>query len=84
MQRLLQVNPSSAIAPECKAGPTVEAACWARGRRKFFDLARLTKAPIAAEAVKRIDVLFALIEREIKGPCATGAPERGFGSVAGL
>jgi transposase len=38
----------------------------AHGRRKFFDLAQLTKAPIAAEAVKRIDVLFA-IEREING-----------------
>jgi transposase len=47
-----------------KRGPIVEAACWAHGRRKFFDLARLSKAPIAAEAVKRIDVLFA-IEREI-------------------
>jgi transposase len=34
-----------------KAGPIIEAACWAHGRRKFFDLARLTKAPIAAEAV---------------------------------
>ncbi|MFK4492329.1 hypothetical protein ABIA45_007407 [Bradyrhizobium sp. USDA 336] len=49
-----------------KGGPIIEAACWAHGRRKFFDLARLTKAPIAAEAVKRIDVLFA-IEREING-----------------
>jgi transposase len=49
-----------------KGGPIVEAACWAHGRRKFFDLARLSQAPIAAEAVKRIDVLFA-IEREING-----------------
>lgn len=49
-----------------KGGPIIEAACWAHGRRKFFDLARLTKAPIAAEAVKRIDVLFA-IERAING-----------------
>src|SRR6267154_2497538 len=49
-----------------KRGPIVEAACWAHGRRKFFDLARLSKAPIAAEAVKRIDALFA-IEREING-----------------
>ena len=49
-----------------KGGPIIEAACWAHGRRKFFDLARLTKAPIAAEAVKRIDVLFA-IERDING-----------------
>ena len=49
-----------------KPAPIVEAACWAHGRRKFFDLARLNKAPIAAEAVERIDVLFA-IEREING-----------------
>jgi transposase len=49
-----------------KPGPIVEAACWAHGRRKFFDLARINKAPIASEAVKRIDALFA-IEREING-----------------
>jgi len=49
-----------------KPGPIIEAACWAHGRRKFFELARLNKAPIAAEAVKRIDALFA-IEREING-----------------
>jgi transposase len=49
-----------------KPGPIVEAACWAHARRKLFDLARINKAPIAAEAVARIDVLFA-IEREING-----------------
>jgi transposase len=49
-----------------KPGPIVEAACWAHGRRKFFDLARINKAPIAEGAVARIDVLFA-IEREING-----------------
>jgi transposase len=49
-----------------KPGPIVEAACWAHGRRKFFDLARINKAPIAEEAVVRIDALFA-IEREING-----------------
>jgi len=47
-------------------GPILEAACWAHARRKFFDLARLNKAPIAIEAVSRIDALFA-IEREING-----------------
>jgi transposase len=47
-----------------KGGPIIEAACWAHARRKFFDLARLQKAPIAIEAVARIDALFA-IEREI-------------------
>jgi hypothetical protein len=41
-------------------------------RRKFFNLARLQKAPIAIEAVERIDALFA-IEREIN---AMVPPER--------
>ena len=47
-----------------KPGRIVEAACWAHGRRKFFELAELQKAPVAIEAVRRIDGLFA-IEREI-------------------
>jgi transposase len=47
-------------------GPIVEAGCWAHSRRKFFELARLRKMPIAIEAVRRIDELFA-IEREING-----------------
>ena len=47
-------------------GPIIEAACWAHSRRKFFELARLRKMPIAIEAVTRIDKLFA-IEREING-----------------
>ena len=46
--------------------PIIEAACWSHGRRKFFDLAKLTKAPIACEAVRRIDELFE-IERAING-----------------
>ena len=49
-----------------KPGPIAEAACWAHARRRFFDLARINQAPIAAEAVERIDALFA-IEREING-----------------
>jgi transposase len=49
-----------------KGGAIIEAACWAHARRKFFDIARINKAPIAIEAVKRIDALFA-IEREING-----------------
>ena len=47
-------------------GIIIEAACWAHGRRKFFELAELQKAPLALEAVRRIDALFA-IEREING-----------------
>ena len=41
-------------------------ASWAHGRRDFFDLAKLAKAPIAIEIVRRIDELFA-IERAING-----------------
>lgn len=56
-------------------GPISEAACWAHARRKFFVLADLTAkargklpvlAPLALEAVKRIDAIFD-IEREING-----------------
>lgn len=49
-----------------KPGPIIEAACCAHARRKFFDLARINQAPIAAEAVTRFDALFS-IEREING-----------------
>jgi hypothetical protein len=49
-----------------RPGPIVEATCWADGRRKLYELARLSKMPIAIEAVRRIDDLFA-IEREING-----------------
>jgi transposase len=47
-------------------GPITEAACWAHGRRKFFVLADLKQAPLATEAVRRIDAIFA-IEREFSG-----------------
>ena len=39
-------------------GPIVEATCWAHGRRKLFVLADLAKAPVAIEAVRRIDAIF--------------------------
>jgi transposase len=60
--------------------PILEASCWAHGRRKVFELADVETAairkargetprpvyPLAVEAVRRIDALFA-IEREIIG-----------------
>jgi transposase len=49
-----------------KPAPITEAACWSHGRRKLFDLAKLDKAPIAVEAVRRMDEIFA-IERTILG-----------------
>jgi transposase len=52
--------------PARKPGPITEAACWAHGRRKLFKLAELGKAPLAIEAVRRIDEIFD-IERELNG-----------------
>jgi transposase len=58
-----------------RPGPITEASCWAHGRRKFFELADVAAkargqlsvlAPLAVEAVKRIDTIFD-IEREING-----------------
>src|SRR5262249_47385801 len=58
-----------------KPGPITEASGWAHGRRKLFELADETAkaggklaiiAPLAFEAVKRIDAIFD-IEREING-----------------
>lgn len=53
-------------APMRKPGPITEAACWAHARRKFFELAELARAPLALEAVQRIDAIFN-IERGING-----------------
>jgi transposase len=46
--------------PKREPGPIREAACWAHARRKLYELAAVAKAPIAAEAVRRIDELFAI------------------------
>lgn len=43
-----------------------QALCWAHGRRNFFKLAELAKAPLAIEAVQRIDAIFD-VERTING-----------------
>jgi transposase len=69
--------------PDRLPGPITEAACWSHSRRKFFELADLTKiakrkaqggkpafaSPMALEAVRRIDALFD-IERDINGKSA--------------
>jgi transposase len=52
--------------PGRRPGPVIEAGCWAHGRRKLFELAEVGKAPIAAEAVRRIDAIFDA-ERAING-----------------
>ena len=52
--------------PGRRPGPVTEAGCWSHGRRKLFDLAHLVRAPLAAEAVRRIDAIFDA-ERTING-----------------
>ncbi len=53
-------------APERTPGPITEAACWAHARRKFYVLAETAKAPIALQAVRRIDAIFD-VERGTRG-----------------
>jgi len=63
--------------PSRSPGPITSALCWAHARRQFFELADIAAnarrgkkaaaiSPVALEAVRRIDVLFA-IERGING-----------------
>ncbi len=63
--------------------PITEAACWAHGRRKFFVLAELTEAPLAVEAVRQIDAIFA-IERAVNGRPAKERLARRKAEVAPL
>jgi transposase len=83
------------------SGRILEASCWAHARRKFFELADLAAGarqraqgntpaaipPLALEAVRRIDALFA-IERDINGLPAgqrqAGRQERSVPLVAEL
>jgi len=67
--------------PKRRPGPITEAACWAHGRRKFFVLAELGKAPLALEAVKRIDAIFDL-ERTMNGLSAERRLEERRAQVA--
>ncbi|MEJ1159541.1 IS66 family transposase, partial [Prosthecomicrobium sp. N25] len=52
--------------PNRKPGPILEVGCWAHARRKFFELADLRRAPMAAATVNAIDAVFE-IEGEING-----------------
>lgn len=47
-------------------GDIILAACWAHTRRKFYEVAQATNAPLAEEALRRIGELYA-IEAEVRG-----------------
>jgi hypothetical protein len=63
---ILQADAYSGYGHLYRDGSIVEAACWAHARRKFYDVFQVGAAPIAAEAMRRIGLLYA-IEREIRG-----------------
>ena len=50
-----------------KPDPLTQALCWAHGRRNFLKLAELAKAPVAIEAVQRIDAIFDVERRILSG-----------------
>jgi transposase len=62
----LQADGYSGFASLYADGRVVEAACWAHARRKYFDVYAADRSPTAAEALRRIGLLYA-IEREIRG-----------------
>ena len=76
---ILQADAYSGFAglytPTRAGGAVTEALCWAHARRKFYELADLARAgrgppaPLAVEAVRQIDAIFAH-ERAINGQTA--------------
>jgi transposase len=69
---VLQADGYAGFTKIYESGKVTEAACWAHVRRKFFDLWKAQKSPVAEEALNRIGELYA-IEKEIRGK---SAPER--------
>src|ERR1035441_2981522 len=63
---ILQADAYAGFTPLYEDGRILEAACWAHARRKHYDLYAADRSPIAAEAIRRIGLLYA-IEREIRG-----------------
>ncbi len=74
---ILQADGYSGFASLYTGGRVREAACWAHARRKYYDVYAADRSPTAAEALRRIGLLYA-IEREIRGqpPAARSAVRR--------
>lgn len=62
---ILQADAYAGFNPLYETGRIQPAGCWAHVRRKFFDLHKAHRSPVAAEALERIGALYA-IEREIR------------------
>ena len=63
---ILQADGYAGYGALYESGRVIEAACWAHARRKFYDIYVAEKSPIAAEAIRRIGMMY-VIEREIRG-----------------
>jgi hypothetical protein len=63
---VLHVDGYAGFEPLADKGNVVLAACWSHTRRKFYEVAQATNAPIATEALRRIAELYA-IEAEVRG-----------------
>lgn len=63
---ILQADAFSGYDALYRDGTIIEAGCWAHARRKFYDLYKLDRSPIAEEALRRIGALY-VIEREVRG-----------------
>lgn len=63
---ILQADGYAGYGPIYATGRVLEAACWAHARRHYYDLYAINKSPTAAEAIRRIGLLYA-VERDIRG-----------------
>lgn len=63
---VLQADAYSGFGALYADGAIVEAGCWAHARRKFYDVHAATKSPLAADAIRRIGLLYD-VERDFRG-----------------
>ena len=66
---VLQVDGYAGFEPLTASGDIKLAACWAHARRKFYEVAEATGAPVAVEALRRIGELY-VIEAQVRGQSA--------------
>lgn len=63
---ILQADGYAGYGPIYATGRVLEAACWAHAGRHYYDLYAINQSPTAAEAIRRIGLLYA-VERDIRG-----------------
>jgi hypothetical protein len=66
LKAVLHVDGYAGFEPLTSKGDFVLAACWSHARRRFYEVAQATNAPIAAEALRRIAELYG-VEADVRG-----------------